>query len=85
MRNIPVCTDKWNGRIKEQFEWLNNDPKNDAEITKIGSGWPFTLPSPIKVPAGGTKACGLKDQPGTYNYDANPCKTEGNPKTVIIG
>jgi hypothetical protein len=83
MQGIPVCTDEWNGKRKETFEWIP-DPKNDVTITQVGSSWPFTLPSGFTVYAGQKLQCGLVDKPNRYNYAANPCKTLGNPKTVVI-
>lgn len=83
MREIPVCTDKWNGVKKEIFIW-NPDPKNDVTFTQVGSKWPFTLPPGFTVYAGKKKQCGLVDIPDSYDYTASPCKTLGNPKTVII-
>jgi len=84
MKVVEVCTGKWYGKRKEQFEWHNPDQKNDATIEKFGE-WPFTLPSKIIVPAGAKLQCGLKDKAGSYEYNVNPCKMLGNPKTVVIG
>lgn len=84
MREILVCTDNWNGVKNEHFIWNNPDKTNAVTFTQVGSTWPFTLPPGFSVPAGGKLQCGLVSQPNTYQYNASPCKTRGNPKTVII-
>ena len=84
MREILVCTGEWHGKVGEYFLWHNPDPKDIVTISQTASHWPFTLQSPIKVPAGGKLECGLVSKPGRYQYNASPCKALGNPKTVVI-
>lgn len=83
-RKITVCTQRWNGLKGEKFTWQNPDHKNDVTFEQFG-GWPFTLDPDFTVAAGKDLPCGLTDKPGEYQYLAGPCKTRGNPKTVVIG
>jgi hypothetical protein len=84
MREIPVCTDSWNGKHGEVFIWHNPDSTTEVTISEVASPWPFTLPSPIQIPAGAKRQCGLGSTPGRCHYNSSPCTTKGNPKTVII-
>jgi hypothetical protein len=84
MREMMVCTMRWNGVKSESFTWRNPDPQNDVTFKRFGTSWPFTLRSGFKVKAGSTRGCALKGIAGQYRYTADPCKTKGNPKTVVI-
>jgi hypothetical protein len=92
MANVKVCEDQWNGVKKEKFTWIN-DIDEDVLICQDGtSTWPFTTPTAppycLTVPkksVGGKLPCQLKDLPPKhYTYNAGPCPSKGNPKTVII-
>ncbi len=93
MANVKVCKDNWDGVQHENFTWTNDDTLNDVVISQNGtSTWPFTTPTappytltvPKKSGSPGTLACQLINSSGTFTYNAGPCTTLGNPKTVII-
>jgi hypothetical protein len=94
MRNIAVCTSKWEGAKKEKFNFDATSAVQTVTISRFGRRkFPFEGSSPITVTSGTKKSCTLIDRAGDYVYQAEPCgrrsgKTKppppGNPKNVII-
>jgi len=79
-----VCSD-FHAKHDEEVNFTNATGK-DCELTQVGTYWPFTNPSPFKVPVSGskTKIKSKADLPdGKYHYKASCC-TSLVPKSVTV-
>ena len=76
MATTDVCND-FHAKHDEEVNFTNATGK-DCLLTQVSKDWPFTDPSPFKVPVSGskTKVKSKKDLPdGTYYYIASCCPT----------
>ena len=72
MATIDVCKD-FHAKHDEEVNFTNATGK-DCLLTQVSKDWPFTDPSPFKVPVSGSKTKVKADLPnGKYDYIPSCC------------